>query len=105
MRTFASVSELKPPPVNPRRSSRCFLTQLFSSFQRLKGSLKNLSDVGFLQVKVLRATDLLAADLNGTAAGPGWFSLGCAGQKQRLFFLPQARAIRSACWSWATTGC
>uniref|UniRef100_A0A674N3S2 Multiple C2 and transmembrane domain-containing protein 2 n=1 Tax=Takifugu rubripes TaxID=31033 RepID=A0A674N3S2_TAKRU len=31
----------------------------------LKRSLKNLSDVGFLQVKVIKATDLLAADLNG----------------------------------------
>ncbi|KAI3377631.1 hypothetical protein L3Q82_008791 [Scortum barcoo] len=31
----------------------------------LKRSLKNLRDVGFLQVKVLKATDLLAADLNG----------------------------------------
>ncbi|KAM9860593.1 multiple C2 and transmembrane domain-containing protein 2 [Aulostomus maculatus] len=31
----------------------------------LKSSLKNLYDVGFLQVKVLRAADLLAADLNG----------------------------------------
>ncbi|XP_051918417.1 multiple C2 and transmembrane domain-containing protein 2 isoform X1 [Hippocampus zosterae] len=31
----------------------------------LPRSLKNLSDVGFLQVKVIRACDLLAADLNG----------------------------------------
>ncbi|KAG7236961.1 hypothetical protein INR49_032968 [Caranx melampygus] len=30
-----------------------------------KRSLKNLRDVGFLQVKVIKATDLLAADLNG----------------------------------------
>lgn len=82
-----------------------------SSFQRLKSSLKNLSDVGFLQVKVLRATDLLAADLNGTASGPGWFfslSLsGLHGAETAALFLPppQGRAIRSACWSWATTGC
>ncbi|XP_067452049.1 multiple C2 and transmembrane domain-containing protein 2-like isoform X1 [Thunnus thynnus] len=31
----------------------------------LKRSLKNLHDVGFLQVKVIKATDLMAADLNG----------------------------------------
>lgn len=31
----------------------------------LKRSLKNLRDIGFLQVKVLKASDLLAADLNG----------------------------------------
>ncbi|KAK6293962.1 hypothetical protein J4Q44_G00347920 [Coregonus suidteri] len=30
-----------------------------------KSSFKNLRDVGFLQVKVIKATDLLAADLNG----------------------------------------
>ncbi|XP_028257588.1 multiple C2 and transmembrane domain-containing protein 2 isoform X2 [Parambassis ranga] len=31
----------------------------------LKRSLKNLRDVGFLQIKVIKATDLMAADLNG----------------------------------------
>ncbi|XP_040005966.1 multiple C2 and transmembrane domain-containing protein 2-like isoform X2 [Xiphias gladius] len=31
----------------------------------LKRSLKNLHDIGFLQVKVIKAADLLAADLNG----------------------------------------
>ncbi|CAN9506874.1 unnamed protein product [Ophioblennius macclurei] len=31
----------------------------------LKRSLKNLQDVGFLQIKVIKAADLLAADLNG----------------------------------------
>uniref|UniRef100_A0A3Q2XJV8 Multiple C2 and transmembrane domain-containing protein 2-like n=1 Tax=Hippocampus comes TaxID=109280 RepID=A0A3Q2XJV8_HIPCM len=31
----------------------------------LQRSLKNLSDVGFLQVKVIKACDLLSADLNG----------------------------------------
>lgn len=29
--------------------------------------MKSLHDVGFLQVKVIKATDLLAADLNGTS--------------------------------------
>ncbi|KAI4830775.1 hypothetical protein KUCAC02_002388 [Chaenocephalus aceratus] len=31
----------------------------------LKSSLKNLRDVGFLQIKVIKAADLMAADLNG----------------------------------------
>nr|XP_057944774.1 multiple C2 and transmembrane domain-containing protein 2 isoform X3 [Doryrhamphus excisus] len=31
----------------------------------LQSSLKNMADVGFLQVKVIKASDLLAADLNG----------------------------------------
>lgn len=35
------------------------------STQSLKRSLKNLHDIGFLQVKVIKAADLLAADLNG----------------------------------------
>lgn len=35
--------------------------------QSLKKSLKSFHDVGFLQVKVIKATDLLAADLNGTS--------------------------------------
>lgn len=30
-----------------------------------RNSLKNLRDIGFLQVKVMKATDLMAADLNG----------------------------------------
>lgn len=35
------------------------------SWQSIKNSLKDLRDVGFLQVKVIKATDLMAADLNG----------------------------------------
>ncbi|MEQ2284326.1 hypothetical protein AMECASPLE_020430, partial [Ameca splendens] len=31
----------------------------------LKRSLTNLQDIGFLQIKVIKATDLIAADLNG----------------------------------------
>jgi hypothetical protein len=34
--------------------------------QRLAKSFENLGDIGYLQVKILKATDLLAADLNGT---------------------------------------
>lgn len=33
--------------------------------QHLKRSFKNVRDIGFLQVKVFKATDLTAADLNG----------------------------------------
>lgn len=35
--------------------------------QSLKRSLKNLRDVGYLQVKVIKASDLIAADLNGSS--------------------------------------
>lgn len=35
--------------------------------QSWKRSLKNLRDVGYLQVKVLKAVDLIAADLNGSS--------------------------------------
>lgn len=35
----------------------------------MKGSFKNLGDVGFLQVKVIKAADLIAADLNGKTFG------------------------------------
>lgn len=44
--------------------SVCSLSQ-----QCLKRSLKNCCDVGFLQVKVIKATDLMAADLNGRLFG------------------------------------
>lgn len=33
--------------------------------QCFKNSFKNIRDVGFLQVKVIKASDLMAADLNG----------------------------------------
>lgn len=42
------------------------ISLLFSLFpQTLDKSLQNLSDVGFLVVKVLRAEDLMAADFSG----------------------------------------
>lgn len=37
-----------------------------SHAQRLKDTLVNLQDVGYLQVKVIRAADLASTDLNGT---------------------------------------
>uniref|UniRef100_A0A8C4NM49 C2 domain-containing protein n=1 Tax=Dicentrarchus labrax TaxID=13489 RepID=A0A8C4NM49_DICLA len=42
----------------------------------LKRSLKNLRDVGFLQVKVIKAAELLAADLNGKSDPFCVFELG-----------------------------
>lgn len=35
--------------------------------QSLKRSLKNIHDIGILQVKVIKAMELMAADLNGTS--------------------------------------
>lgn len=43
--------------------------------QSLKRSLINLRDVGFLQVKVLKAADLMAADLNGDLHSISFFVL------------------------------
>ena len=34
--------------------------------QMLRKSFEDLGDIGYLQVKILRASDLIAADLNGT---------------------------------------
>lgn len=49
-----------------------FLTELqitcifmLSSLQCIKNSFRDLKDIGFLQVKVLKAVDLLAADFAG----------------------------------------
>lgn len=49
-----------------------FLTELqikcifmLSSLQSIKNSFRDIKDVGFLQVKVLKAVDLLAADFAG----------------------------------------
>lgn len=38
---------------------------MFSSLQCIKNSFWNIKDIGFLQVKVLKAVDLLAADFAG----------------------------------------
>lgn len=37
-----------------------------SPAQSLKDTLVNLQDIGYLQVKILRAADLTSTDLNGT---------------------------------------
>lgn len=92
----------------------CFPTQtlLFPvccllSPQSLKWSLKNLSDIGFLQVKVIKAVDLLSADLNGTSFGCKIFTVVLREPSLKVCFcwVLQARAIPSACWNWGTTGC
>uniref|UniRef100_A0A8C3A274 Multiple C2 domains, transmembrane 2b n=1 Tax=Cyclopterus lumpus TaxID=8103 RepID=A0A8C3A274_CYCLU len=56
----ASISDLCAAPLDEPQAHQ---TQLDN--YSLKRSLKNLRDVGFLQIKVIKATDLLAADLNG----------------------------------------
>lgn len=38
---------------------------MLSSLQSIKNSFRDIKDVGFLQVKVLKAVDLLAADFAG----------------------------------------
>ncbi|TKS69726.1 Multiple C2 and transmembrane domain-containing protein 2 [Collichthys lucidus] len=55
-----SISDLCAAPLDEPREQQNQLENY-----SIKRSLKNLRDVGFLQVKVLKAADLIAADLNG----------------------------------------
>ncbi|XP_047437071.1 multiple C2 and transmembrane domain-containing protein 2-like isoform X2 [Mugil cephalus] len=55
-----SISDLCAAPLDEPQERRNQLDNY-----HLKRSLNNLRDVGFLQVKVVKAVDLLAADLNG----------------------------------------
>uniref|UniRef100_A0A6Q2XME5 C2 domain-containing protein n=1 Tax=Esox lucius TaxID=8010 RepID=A0A6Q2XME5_ESOLU len=55
-----SISDLCAPPLEEPEERKTTLERY-----SLKRSFKNLRDVGFLQVKVIKANDLLAADLNG----------------------------------------
>uniref|UniRef100_A0A8C1G7P9 Multiple C2 domains, transmembrane 2b n=2 Tax=Cyprinus carpio TaxID=7962 RepID=A0A8C1G7P9_CYPCA len=55
--TGASITDLVAPPLEEPHERDNMLS--------LRNSLKDLRDVGFLQVKVIKATDLMAADLNG----------------------------------------
>ncbi|XP_030582263.1 multiple C2 and transmembrane domain-containing protein 2 isoform X2 [Archocentrus centrarchus] len=55
-----SVSDLCAAPLDEARERHNQLDNY-----SLKRSLNNLRDVGFLQVKVIKAADLIAADLNG----------------------------------------
>ncbi|XP_055010460.1 multiple C2 and transmembrane domain-containing protein 2 isoform X2 [Boleophthalmus pectinirostris] len=55
-----SLSDLCAAPLDEPRERQSQLENY-----SLKRSLKNLHDVGFLQVKILKASDLIAADING----------------------------------------
>ncbi|XP_049573017.1 multiple C2 and transmembrane domain-containing protein 2 [Syngnathus scovelli] len=55
-----SISDLSVAPLDDQAEHQNQLDNY--SLQR---SLKNISDVGFLQVKVIKACDLMSADLNG----------------------------------------
>ncbi|XP_067105611.1 multiple C2 and transmembrane domain-containing protein 2 [Osmerus mordax] len=55
-----SISDLCAPPLEEAHER----DNMFERYS-LKGSFKNPRDVGFLQIKVIKAADLLAADLNG----------------------------------------
>ncbi|XP_034727110.1 multiple C2 and transmembrane domain-containing protein 2-like isoform X2 [Etheostoma cragini] len=55
-----SISDLCAAPLDEAHEQK----NLLDSYS-LKRTLKNLSDVGFLQIKVIKAADLLSADLNG----------------------------------------
>uniref|UniRef100_A0A3P9JGN7 Multiple C2 and transmembrane domain-containing protein 2 n=1 Tax=Oryzias latipes TaxID=8090 RepID=A0A3P9JGN7_ORYLA len=55
-----SITDLSSAPLDERQQ-RSTLRESYS----WKCSLKNLRDVGLLQVKLIRATDLTSADLNG----------------------------------------
>ncbi|XP_016307777.1 multiple C2 and transmembrane domain-containing protein 2-like isoform X2 [Sinocyclocheilus anshuiensis] len=58
--TGASITDLVAPPLEEPHERQNMLVKY--SF---RNSLKDLRDIGFLQVKVIKATDLMAADLNG----------------------------------------
>ncbi|KAM4592988.1 multiple C2 and transmembrane domain-containing protein 2-like isoform 3-T5 [Odontesthes bonariensis] len=58
--TGVSISDLCAAPLDEPNEQQALLDNY-----SLKRSLKNLNDIGLLQVKVLKAVDLLAADLNG----------------------------------------
>ncbi|XP_028289958.1 multiple C2 and transmembrane domain-containing protein 2 isoform X2 [Gouania willdenowi] len=55
-----SISDLSAAPLDDPRE-----LEVQQENYSLKKSLEKLPDVGFLQVKVIKASDLLAADLNG----------------------------------------
>ncbi|XP_072515956.1 multiple C2 and transmembrane domain-containing protein 2 isoform X2 [Salminus brasiliensis] len=58
--TGVSVTDLCAPPLEEPNERESMLKKY--SFQN---SFKNIRDIGFLQVKVIKASDLMAADLNG----------------------------------------
>ncbi|KAJ8417396.1 hypothetical protein AAFF_G00286230 [Aldrovandia affinis] len=58
--TGVSISDICAPPLDDLREREMHLEKY-----NLRNSFQNMRDVGFLQAKVIKATDLLAADLNG----------------------------------------
>lgn len=72
--------------------------------QNFRNSLKNLKDIGFLQVKVFKALDLMAADLNGIDSPHTLSLVNCQVVNAKYLHL-QGRVIRSVCWSWEMTDC
>uniref|UniRef100_A0A8B9LCP6 C2 domain-containing protein n=1 Tax=Astyanax mexicanus TaxID=7994 RepID=A0A8B9LCP6_ASTMX len=58
--TGVSVTDLCAPPLEEANERDNMLSKY-----SLRNSFKNVRDVGFLQVKVIKASDLMAADLNG----------------------------------------
>lgn len=72
--------------------------------QSFRSSLKNLKDIGFLQVKVIKASDVMAADLNGIYSPHTLSVENC--QVLNAKYLPlQGRVIRSVCCNWEMTDC
>uniref|UniRef100_A0A8C9U047 Multiple C2 and transmembrane domain containing 2 n=1 Tax=Scleropages formosus TaxID=113540 RepID=A0A8C9U047_SCLFO len=57
-----SITDLWAPPLNDPNQREHLMSRYVSC---LKNSFKNVQDVGFLQAKIIKATDLSAADLNG----------------------------------------
>ncbi|KAJ8271984.1 hypothetical protein COCON_G00108430 [Conger conger] len=55
-----SISDICAPPLEEPQERENTITRYC-----LKNSFKDVRDVGFLQAKVIKATDLIAADLNG----------------------------------------
>ncbi|KPP77087.1 hypothetical protein Z043_103515, partial [Scleropages formosus] len=55
-----SITDLWAPPLNDPNQREHLMSRYC-----LKNSFKNVQDVGFLQAKIIKATDLSAADLNG----------------------------------------
>lgn len=71
LKEYVSLYCLFPPSYHSRSvlASSSFsysLNHCMFCGQSLKNTPTNLQDVGYLQVKVLRATDLPSTDLNGT---------------------------------------
>lgn len=67
--------------------------------QALLKSFSSLKDVGIVQVKVLRAEGLMAADVTGNQHNPASFLCTLAALFSLNVAVLQVKVIRSACWS------